>query len=325
LTYTAAEGVNMKRFVFFCLFAAALCFCCCKKSQSNNNEAAAEGDDMYNCCDICAGASSSLTPNSYCNRCKCASSLSPPPHFHLFEAAEKATEPPPDDDYFKEESEEELAKGVAEWKAAMYDTVLSALRLAFNSDESGDTASAVNAVYEIIKKDMDIIGETWDLNAKDLEEVGFTIKYKDDNYLTSEFNGLLFHRGWAHPNLLIHTVMVDIKNKKRLTLNDVVKIDSSFVKTVYNELKEFLRDSPYGNIKEHYTMKTLKESLLKTDVWYEGELGTYSPEINSYFDAEKLFILISVINVLGRVWVIDLPLDKIRAMIILPNFPPAPR
>jgi hypothetical protein len=316
--------------MFFCLFATALCFCCCKKNQSNNSEAAEETDDTidvsaYNCCDICVGVSSPRTPNSYCDSCKCASSFTP--YLHQFEAAaEQTPEPSSDyDDFFREESEEEIAKGVAEWKAAMYDTVLSALRLVFNGDESGDTASAINTVYEIIKKDMDIIGEIWELKAKDLEEVVFTINYKDDNYLTSKFNGLLFHRGWAHPNLLLHTVMVDIKNKKRLTLNDVVKIDSGFVKTVYNELKEFLRDTNYGNIKEHYTMKTLKEDLLTTDVWYEGKLGMYSPGINSYFDAEKLFILISVVNVLGRVWVIDLPLDKIRAMIILPNFPADPQ
>jgi hypothetical protein len=328
---SAGEDVNMKKVVFLCLCVLALCFCYCKKSQSSNSDATEESDTLdvsaYDCCDICAGAArvSPRALGGYCDSCKCASSS--PPYVPPFEpSAEQTPEPSADyDDFFRVESEEEIAKGVAEWKAAMYDTVLSALRLAFNNDESDDTASAINAVYETIKKDMDIIGETWELNAKDLKDVGFTIMYKDDNYLTSMFNGLVYHRGWPSPNHLMHTVMVDIKNKKRLTLSDVVEIDNTFVKVVYNGLKEFLQDYTYGDIGMHYTMKTLKESLLKTDVWIEDEDGTYRPwGVSSYFDAEKLVILISVVNALGRVWGIDLPLDKIRTMIILPNFPAAP-
>lgn len=316
----------MKKLVFFCLFAVALCFCCCKKNQSGNSEAAVEDDTIgvssYDCCDFCAGAvlTSPRVPNSYCDSCKCAPMSRQYVH-RLDDVTEHAQGTSSDDYGVGEESEEELAKATAAWKAAMYDTVLSELRLAFNDDGRDDTSAAIYAVYEIIKKELDMIEKNWELNVDDLDEIAFTIKYKDDNYLTSMINGLLFHKGWAHPNLLIYTITIDIKNKKRLTLNDIVKIDNRFVKLVYNGLTEYYRDYDLGDRNDFYTMETLKDALLKTDVWNEGEGFKYSPDFKSYFDTEKMFIIISVSNVLGRAWLIDLPLDKIRTMIKLPNFP----
>jgi hypothetical protein len=190
----------------------------------------------------------------------------------------------------------------------MGEFVWSELRSVFKDSTNDKDFVAVN---NILQKHVKLIGEAWDVAHTEDGDINFHIHYKDDNYISFTFGGTVFTG--AHPSSFIWSVNVDIKNKKRLTLKDIVKIDTAFVNAAYNEVlkstnPDILNDD--GNCCS-YSIEELKEDLLNTDVLYEDK---HTPNHTSCFDGEDLNIFLLAVD-------ITLPLSKIRPMVILPNFP----
>jgi hypothetical protein len=203
-----------------------------------------------------------------------------------------------------------VAEASSAWISMMGDTVLSVLRRVFNDDE---TFIAVNT---IIKKEVDMIGENSNLFGD--VDIGFFIKHKDDNYITTMFNGFIFCEGCAYPALMLRPIMIDIKNKRRVILSDIININDLFVETVFKQLEKVFREELDKDVNSFYTIEELKDALREADIPFENR---YPPDIRSCFDANDLIIYFSVANVLGRFKIVRLPLNEIRSMIILPNLP----
>jgi hypothetical protein len=197
---------------------------------------------------------------------------------------------------------------LSKWVSDVGGYVLSELRKAFGGDDNETIASA-NAV---LQKHVSLVGNSWaSADHDDDGDISFRIQYTDNNYISSTFSGTVFTG--AHPSSFIWSIMVDIKNKRRLTLKDIVKINGQFIKVVFNKVEDINKylddDESYS-----YSMDELQEALLDTDVEYEDK---YTPSNTSYFDEKNLFISLSHVPSSS----IILPLNEIRTMIILPNFP----
>jgi len=294
----------MKRLVIFCLLALIICVYYCKKNRGCDNNAEVDdtievsvGDDP-----IEVAYMSPRTP-------PLELSIGGGHHVSADDSQTVSVNVTPESLSDEVDEDVEEAKARAVWTAVMGDTVLSALRRAFNGTGSDEVIATVNT---IIKQDMDIIGENYTLNGD--VDVGFFIEYKDDNYITAVFNGFVFEGR----SLVLWPIMVDIKNKRRLTLNDVVKIDDQFTKIVFKELEKIYREELNIDVNNDYPMKKLKDVLLSADVLYEGK---HTPDVTSYFNANEIVIEFYVRRVYGWYSGVTLPLNKIRTMIILPNFP----
>jgi len=198
---------------------------------------------------------------------------------------------------------------LSEWVSGVGGYVLSELRKAIG-DADSETIASANAVMQ---KHVYLVGNSWAAADPDDEDISFLIEYADTNYISSTFAGTVFPEGAAHPSSFIWSIMVDIKNKRRLTLKDIVKINDQFVKVVFNKVEDINKylddDESYS-----YSMEELQKVLLDTDVEYEDK---HTPSNTSYFDEKSLFI--SLYRVPSDI--IILPLNEIRTMIILPNFP----
>lgn len=201
----------------------------------------------------------------------------------------------------------EEAKARAEWISIMGDTVLSRLHRTISGAESDKIIIIAGA---IIKTELNIIGENL-LFPQNVDDIGFYILYNDDNYITAMFSGML---GGAHVTHMHWPVMVDIKNKKRLILRDIVEINDLFVDAVFKEMEKIIREELGSNISNFYTKEEQKKDLLEANVLYKDK---YEPSVASYFDTSKLVIYFE--NIAPRA--VILPLCQIRTMIILPNFP----
>ena len=222
-----------------------------------------------------------------------------------------------------ENNKKTLSKKFAEaWAAAMSDTVLSALRLAFGG-ESGET---VDAIYAIIKKEMDLIVEKYTFSEH--ARVGFAIRHKDNNYITAVFDGYIYPGIPApvyEPRVLWH-IMADIKNKKKLALSDIVNIDDRFAELVFKGLDDDLRkDHEYAAfineyIDSHYPAEKRKDILRGAYVYADG----LTPNITSCFDAMGLVTCFYAGYGGDRFRCIRLPLSTIRTTVILPDFPDPP-
>jgi len=201
------------------------------------------------------------------------------------------------------------------WTNLKKDTIPTMVRHILNGADE-ETIVAVNTIIEkeavVLEKIYDFTGE------KEKEEVmvdvGFYIRYNNDKYITAYFGGELIFESSISIDRVFWPIMIDLKNKKRLILSDIVKIDSSFVATIFNEIEDMFHEESNMNINE------LRELLVTADISENGHI----PSFTSYFDANKLFICFPVIKHFGQVGGIELPLSKISTMMILPNFPIEP-
>jgi hypothetical protein len=141
--------------------------------------------------------------------------------------------------------------------------------------------------------------------------------YNDDNYITARFGGDVVHEFSSSIAFIWWPIVIDIKNKKKMALGDIVIIDDLFVKVVFKKLESIFHEELNVDLNDFYTLEKLKYYLLKADV-FENE---YAPDVISIFDAKKLSICFSVIAHWGQFRCISLPLNEIRSMIILPNLP----
>jgi len=301
----------MKKFVFLWLLAAVLCFCGCKKNQSNNNAAATDtlwssSDDSQKVSTNDTSTSSSGEEDDGVEKIKAM-----PAWVALMKVS---TDDTSTSSSGEEDDDAEEIKARAEWIALMRDTVLSKLHRTVSGNGSNEIIAVANA---IIRDELDIIGEGF-LFPQNLDDIDFYIKYNDDNYITAVFNGM--YGGW-HITHMNWPIMVDIKNKKRLILSDVVKINDQFVKTVFKAIEDDLSEEEKSDLKEFYTVEKLKADLLKANVLYEGK---HQPSNQSYFDKTDLVIHLMEVRMFNH-GIVILPLDKIRTMIKLPNLPAAPQ
>lgn len=117
------------------------------------------------------------------------------------------------------------------WISIMEKFVSSELRSVFKNDTSNEDYVAVNA---ILQKYVKLVGKSFGAADPDCEDINFSIDYKDDNYISCVFGGTVF--AGAHPSSFVWPVVVDIKNKKRLILKDIVKINDSFVSVTHKDI-----------------------------------------------------------------------------------------
>jgi hypothetical protein len=301
----------MKKAVFFWLLALALCFCGCKKNQSNNNAAATDtvglslDDSQKISTDDTLGASSGEEGDD--------AAATDAVGFSLDDSQKISTDDTLGASSGEEDDDAEEIKARAAWIALMRDTVLSKLRRTISGDGSDEIIAVANTV---IKKELDVIGESF-LFPQNLDDIDFYIRYNDKNYITAAFNGMY---GEGHITHMNWPIKVDIKNKKRLILSDVVRINDQFVKTVFKAIEDNLSEEEKSDLKKIYTAEKLKADLLETDVLYESK---YWPSNQSYFDEKDLVIYLMAVRGFNHGYV-DLPLDKIRTMIKLPNLPAVP-
>jgi len=277
----------MKENIIFCLFGVIFCFCNCPKNHVNNS-------------DVTMGGIIEISADTI---------------IEISVAESREALPNEISGWVDDEFDRYMMKAAKTWALSMSDTVLSALSRFF-SDNGNDEAPAI--VYTIIKKEVDKIGESYNLTGE--VNIEFRIIYRDDNYITAQFIGSIFCEGCVYPPRVLWPVMVDIKNETRLTLTDIVRIDDRFVELVFNELQRVFSEIGEGidYVNNSYPVKKRKDILQEVDVFVENN---YSPDIMSYFNANELVICFYVGKAFGQYRCIALPLSEILTMIILSDFP----
>jgi hypothetical protein len=210
------------------------------------------------------------------------------------------------------------AETYLKWKKIVRDTIPSMLRRALNGADD-ETIAAVSA---IMRKEAATLERMYDFDGGEEKEevmidVDFEIIYNDDNYIAAWFGGHVTFETYPSLDRVVWPIKVDIRNKRRLILNDIVRIDKPFVARVFKELADMFREELDSNVNDFYTIKELKDLLIKADVFENGD----PPSITCYFNASELVINFAVPKNCGSFRVIELPLSEIRANIILPDFP----
>jgi hypothetical protein len=264
----------MKKLIVFCLLVMAFCFCNHKKNANDNTDEAAN---------VSADSVSEQIDNS-----------------HDVSA---------DSGLGSLRVGDEIDTATLQWISAWGEVISSKIRKLFKDPDNNEDFVAVNA---ILQNHVKLVGRGWDVvQASEDGDINYFIKYKDDNYISFSFGGVVFTG--AHPTPFICPVIVDIKNKKTLALKDIVKIDTPFVNAAYKYLLEFNDPDEDGSCS--YSIENLKEDLLETNVLDESKQHMSSNVC--YFDEKDLMIDLWSL----RPFSIVLPLSKIRSMVILPNFP----
>ena len=148
-------------------------------------------------------------------------------------------------------------------------------------------------VNQIIFDEIEKIYNSYEFTPESVVE--FTVEYADENYLSILFSGYIFNEGFAYAATILWPVMIDIKNGKKLALNDIVNINKTFMEWFIQQLENYFND--LGNdIYKRYSKEEIHEKVLKADT---DTIDEY-PCVTSYFTKEKLCINFPIPRYLGE-------------------------
>ena len=145
-------------------------------------------------------------------------------------------------------------------------------------------------INQIIEDEVAKLNNSYEITPE--SEIAFTITYEDDNYISILGLGYIANEGYAYAATIYWPVMIDIKNGKKLVLNDIVNIDEKFM-VLFIQVLEYYFNEIEINLYEIYSKEEIKGKVLRADI------ENYS-DVRSYFTKEKICIAFSIPRVLGE-------------------------
>lgn len=130
-------------------------------------------------------------------------------------------------------------------------------------------------------------------NSHNYLDMDYKIMYQDKNFISIYFNGNINSPSLAYPSKFKATLNINIDSATQLKLNNLVNFDSNFIK----KFKEALISTCNSNGFEASTvfdLENLNDLLNRAD-----NNGTYLSDVQSYYNANQLNIILSVPHALG--------------------------
>lgn len=130
-------------------------------------------------------------------------------------------------------------------------------------------------------------------NSHNYLDMDYKIMYQDKNFISIYFNGNISSPSLAYPSKFKATLNINIGTGTQLKLNNLVNFDSNFIK----KFKEALISTCNSNGFEASTvfdLENLNDLLNRAD-----DNGTYLSDVQSYYNANQLNIVLSVPHALG--------------------------
>lgn len=130
-------------------------------------------------------------------------------------------------------------------------------------------------------------------NSHNYLDMDYKIMYQDKNFISIYFNGNINSPSLAYPSKFMATLNINIDSATQLKLNNLVNFDSNFIK----KFKEALISTCNSNGFEASTvfdLENLNDLLNRAD-----NNGTYLSDVQSYYNANQLNIILSVPHALG--------------------------
>lgn len=130
-------------------------------------------------------------------------------------------------------------------------------------------------------------------NSHNYLDMDYKIMYQDKNFISIYFNGNINSPSLAYPSKFKATLNINIDSATQLKLNNLVNFDSNFIK----KFKEALISTCNSNGFEASTvfdLENLNDLLNQAD-----NNGTYLSDVQSYYNANQLNIILSVPHALG--------------------------
>ena len=154
-----------------------------------------------------------------------------------------------------------------------------------------------DSINHIIKEEINELNNSYELTEE--SNIGFIIQYEDAKYISITFSGFMYN----NMGEIYWPIMIDIENKSKLTLGDLITLNEHFVDLVYNDLQNFFVEMEI-DIKDYYPKENIYNLLL------EADKGPQS-EVRSYFTKNQLCIIFHVPREMGNFYDVVLPIDVI--------------
>ncbi|CRZ34627.1 hypothetical protein DFR55_101393 [Herbinix hemicellulosilytica] len=138
-----------------------------------------------------------------------------------------------------------------------------------------------------------------DLFLRDTLHIGYVIMRNDETYLSIFYTADFFSPYGAYPTQMIYTTNIDLKNIKRLKLQDLITVDVNFIDKVLSGNPVNVNPDYIRGIKDYFQglgMDVINRGFAFADIIGPGNfLGIFS-----YIKPDVIGISISVPNYLGN-------------------------
>lgn len=174
-------------------------------------------------------------------------------------------------------------------------------------------------INEILKKEAFCELSDWEqsndnsINGISLS-IEYNILYQTNEFLCVNYIGYTYIDKAAYPRSIFTTVNIDLINKDRLQLKDIIDINDSFINILKSIIKQYIDKNPDFEI-------IYRDMLEHDDEYFRNLLtnadSTASSDCFSYFTPNSLGISFATSHVAGDHFEIEIPYEIIEEFILL--------
>ncbi|WP_099205362.1 hypothetical protein [Scatolibacter rhodanostii] len=143
-----------------------------------------------------------------------------------------------------------------------------------------------------------------------LENVTYEIMFQNEKYISLYYTGTITSPDLPYPSVFKTTLNIDINTGTAIGLNQIASIDEAFLALLAEKLEKQFQVMGI-NLSDVTSIDQLKSQLQLADI-----NGDYFSDIQSYFTADEVGIILSVPHVLGDYITVTLPNTSIQNLIL---------